>query len=145
MKKIIKYCFRIEPGIYENLLRTAEKEGISEDTVVCRALENYFKDNDPYSFLNQLSHSKNGKVGMFYEIRQLEFEKAVKNFHPDIREILFGENRTQFIEWLKNQPVFLQKHFRDTDDPEEAADIITRFKSSVQSDPSVPSVKSVKE
>ena len=67
---------------------------------------------------------------MFYEIIQLEFEKAVKNFHPDIREILFGEKRTQFIEWLKNQPVFLQKQFRDSSDPEEAADIITRFKES---------------
>ena len=49
------------------------------------------------------------------------------------------EKRIQFMNWLKKQPVFLQKRFRDTDDPEEAADIITRFKQSVKS---VQSVKS---
>lgn len=160
MKKTIKsaYSFRITPELKEVLRRTAERKETSEGTIIRTALKNYFihedKVEDSYSFLNHLSHfPAHGKAKSFYEITQLEFEKAVANFHPDIRQILFGKNHTRFVEWLKKQPVFLQKRFRDTDDPEEAADIITRFKesnpsapseSSESSDKSDKSVKSVK-
>ena len=136
----LPYSFRIEPELKEKLRETAEKKGISEGTIIRRALKNYFQNNDPYDFLTCLSHFPvHEKAGAFYEIMQREFEKAVMGFHTDVWEIISGKGQTKFVEWLRNQPVFVQKRFRDTDDPEEAADIITRFK---ESNPSVKSAPS---
>ncbi|MBO4633272.1 MAG: hypothetical protein J5858_15240 [Lentisphaeria bacterium] len=59
---------------------------------------------------------------------QQEFERAVLKIHPDATEIIAGKDRNNFAGWLKNQPKFIQKRFRDCNDPEEAADILSRYK-----------------
>lgn len=58
------------------------------------------------------------------------FEQAVMKVHPDVKDIIIGKEQRAFASWLKAQPKFLQQRFRDTRDPEEACDILTRFKSS---------------
>lgn len=58
---------------------------------------------------------------------QNAFEQAVLKIHPDAKEIM-TEHRKEFADWLKKQPVYLQRRFRDSSDPEEAADILTRYK-----------------
>ena len=58
------------------------------------------------------------------------FEQAVMKVHPDVKDIIIGKEQRAFASWLKAQPKFLQQRFRDTRDPEEACDILTRYKSS---------------
>ncbi|MBO4303537.1 MAG: hypothetical protein J6A21_03025 [Lentisphaeria bacterium] len=60
--------------------------------------------------------------------RQRAFESEVLKLHADAGEIVAGKHRDQFAAWLKRQPKFLQRSFRYSSDPEEAADIIGRFK-----------------
>lgn len=61
---------------------------------------------------------------------QTAFENAVMKVHPDVRDIVAGAGQRTFAAWLKGQPRFLQQRFRDTHDPEEAIDIISRYKDS---------------
>lgn len=61
---------------------------------------------------------------------QTAFENAVMKVHPDVRDIVAGNGQRTFAAWLKGQPRFLQQRFRDTRDPEEAIDIISRYKDS---------------
>ena len=57
---------------------------------------------------------------------QQAFETEVKKLCPDADDIM--ENQRKALgSWLKEQPVYLQRRFRDTSDPEEAADILNRF------------------
>ena len=58
---------------------------------------------------------------------QTAFEQEVLKIHPDAKEIM-TEHRKEFADWLKKQPVYLQRRFRDSSDPEESADILTRYK-----------------
>ena len=61
---------------------------------------------------------------------QEAFENAVLKEHPDARDIIAGAEKRTFAAWLKGQPKFMQQRFRDTSDPEEASDILARYKSS---------------
>lgn len=72
-------------------------------------------------------YAKNQAAMAAYAAQQ-EFEKAVLKIHPDANDIINGKDRTNFAGWLKNQPKFIQRRFRDCNDPEEAADILTRYK-----------------
>ncbi len=63
-------------------------------------------------------------------VAQTAFENAVMKVHPDVKDIVAGDQQRTFAAWLKGQPRFLQQRFRDTRDPEEAIDIISRYKDS---------------
>ena len=70
------------------------------------------------------------QMEMAVSAAQRDFEAAVLKVHSDAAEIINGAERVNFIGWLKNQPKFIQRRFRDSTDPEEAADILTRYKAS---------------
>ena len=53
------------------------------------------------------------------------FEEEIRKIHPDVLEII---NSTDFKDWLKKQSNFLKLRFANTNDPEEAVEIITYYK-----------------
>lgn len=58
------------------------------------------------------------------------FEDAVKKIHPDVETYITGERKFAFASWLKNQSPYIQRSFLSSD-PEEAADVVTRYKNSL--------------